>query len=420
MLTRSRRAHAVSSSRSFAAVLWAASLVTTMAVSAWAGQPATLSDNDGGGAKPSPADSARKATASKTAKAPAKATTAPSSSKAPATAQKPATATQTKTAAKTPSATAKTAPTAGRVAPAGAKPTTTNTSSSAAKAPAATRTTPAVARVAPSTVQSGAKTASPPTVVKGPPTATRPSSGSGSVAKLPAPTKVAPVAKTTATVGGARPSNAKTAGLTPTVNKVAPAPARSAAPTLATKGGTTVQSPTSQASPGRPSAIAKITPIKPSGVAKVGVAGGVGAASVAKGPAKGTGAKASSPSKSVASTVAPVEDQVTYQYNALGRRDPFQSLMEGEYVGADVGGQAPPDLGGLRVVGVVWGTTDQFAMVEDVRGDSYVLRRGDRVMNGYVEGLKRDAMIVNITVDGQSQTVSIPVTRKGDKSNGNR
>jgi hypothetical protein len=59
-------------------------------------------------------------------------------------------------------------------------------------------------------------------------------------------------------------------------------------------------------------------------------------------------------------------------------------------------------------------------MAEDVRGNSYVLRRGDRVMNGFVEGLRRDAMIVNITVDGQSQSVSIPVTRKGERSNASR
>lgn len=116
----------------------------------------------------------------------------------------------------------------------------------------------------------------------------------------------------------------------------------------------------------------------------------------------------------------PLEDHVTYQYNALGRRDPFQSLMEGEFVGADVGGDAPPDVGGLKVVGIVWGGDDQFAMVEDVRGNSYVLRRGDKVMNGFVEGLKRDAMLVNITVDGQSQSVLIPITRKGDKANANR
>jgi len=115
-----------------------------------------------------------------------------------------------------------------------------------------------------------------------------------------------------------------------------------------------------------------------------------------------------------------LDDQVAYQYNALGRRDPFQPLMGGEYVGADVGGDAPPDVGGLKVVGIVWGDADQFALVEDARGDSHILRRGDKVMNGYVETLKRDAMIVNLTLDGQSQEVRVPLTRKGDKSNASR
>lgn len=115
-----------------------------------------------------------------------------------------------------------------------------------------------------------------------------------------------------------------------------------------------------------------------------------------------------------------LDDQVAYQYNALGRRDPFQPLMGGEYVGADVGGDAPPDVGGLKVVGIVWGDADQFALVEDARGDSHILRRGDKVMNGFVETLNRDAMIVNLTLDGQSQSVRVPLTRKGDKANGNR
>lgn len=117
--------------------------------------------------------------------------------------------------------------------------------------------------------------------------------------------------------------------------------------------------------------------------------------------------------------MAHLEDQLTYQYNALGRRDPFQPLINGEYVGADVGGDAPPDVGGIRVVGIVWGATDRFALVEDPRGNSYVLRCGDKVQNGVVTELRRDALVVDLTTDGQSQTVSIPLIRKGD-SNANR
>lgn len=115
------------------------------------------------------------------------------------------------------------------------------------------------------------------------------------------------------------------------------------------------------------------------------------------------------------STLAHLDDHLTYQYNALGRRDPFQSLVEGGFVAADQGGDAPPDIGGAKVVGIVWGASDQFALAEDARGNSFVLRKGDKIQNGYVEGLKRDGVIVNITTDGQSQTVIIPLTKKGEQ-----
>jgi hypothetical protein len=36
-----------------------------------------------------------------------------------------------------------------------------------------------------------------------------------------------------------------------------------------------------------------------------------------------------------------------------------------------------------------------------------------------VESLKRDGIIVSLTTDGQTQSVTIPLTRKGD-SNANR
>lgn len=137
-------------------------------------------------------------------------------------------------------------------------------------------------------------------------------------------------------------------------------------------------------------------------------------------------ASASSNAASVVTAVRPdpkraavpahLDAHITYQYNALGRRDPFNALVGGDFVGADVGGDAPPDPGGMKVVGIVWGAADQFAMVEDVRGNSFVLRKGDKVQNGYIESLKRDAVLVTVTTDGQSQTVSIPLERKGDSN----
>ena len=118
-------------------------------------------------------------------------------------------------------------------------------------------------------------------------------------------------------------------------------------------------------------------------------------------------------------TMVSQEERVTYQYNALGRRDPFQPLIEGGFIGADLMGDALPDLGGLTVVGIVWGARDKFALAEDPAGNSLVLRRGDKVMNGFVERLQRDAIIVRLLNDGQSESVTIPLTRKGDDHGSN-
>jgi hypothetical protein len=111
-----------------------------------------------------------------------------------------------------------------------------------------------------------------------------------------------------------------------------------------------------------------------------------------------------------------IDEQVTYQYNALGRRDPFAALVGGAFIGADVGGDAPLDIGAIKVVGIVWGTSDKFALVEDPRGNSMVLRKGDKVMNGEVEQLMREAIVVKHSVDGQSEWVTIPLTKKGDSN----
>ncbi len=121
------------------------------------------------------------------------------------------------------------------------------------------------------------------------------------------------------------------------------------------------------------------------------------------------------PKPAASAAVAFTDPGPQYRYNAIGRRDPFLPLVGGSFVDID----APPETGGLKVVGVVWGSDDRFALVEDSRGNSFVLREGDKVMNGVVQGLRRDALIVSLTADGQSQTVTIPLTRKGD-SDANR
>ena len=164
----------------------------------------------------------------------------------------------------------------------------------------------------------------------------------------------------------------------------------------------------------RPATMPTVRPARPS-AAGTPMAGNPGAPA----PAGGTLALAAAKGRGV-QAVAHLDQKLTYQYNALGRRDPFQPMVGGEFVGADVGGDAPVDVGGMKVVGIVWGTEDKFAMAEDGRGQSLVLRVGDKVMNGVVTGLRRDAVLVKLTADGQTQTVAIPLTRKGEKSNASR
>ncbi len=202
-----------------------------------------------------------------------------------------------------------------------------------------------------------------------------------------APTRVEPSASAPKTTPVATPANAPatpvaTPAKSPATVAGTPAKAPAAAVTKATWSG-------KAASSTKPSAV--VTPVASAMKSKPATAKSV-----------------------VVQPSAHLEDRVTYQYNALGRRDPFQAMVDGGFVGNDVGGDAPVDVGAIKVVGIVWGTNDKFALAEDARGNSLVLRQGDKVMNGVVSDLKRDAVLVNLTVDGQSESVVIPLTRKGE------
>ena len=236
-------------------------------------------------------------------------------------------------------------------------------------------------------------------------------SGPAPAGKTVTPTK-APVATTDASAG-TRSATDSTVRLSPPAAKTVPAPgatvtppAKGATPPAANASSGPASPAASSARAGRPSAS------RPATVPTVRAVSGTGSAArtAVSGGATTRGVQ----------TVAHLDQKVTYQYNALGRRDPFQPMIGGEFVGADVGGDAPVDVGGMKVVGIVWGTEDRFAMVEDGRGQSMVLRVGDKVMNGVVEAMRRDAIVVRITTEGTTQSVTIPLTRKGDKANATR
>ena|SRR5438477_6049812 len=105
-----------------------------------------------------------------------------------------------------------------------------------------------------------------------------------------------------------------------------------------------------------------------------------------------------------------------YEYVGGGRRDPFQSLLDGRFQSHTTDGSLV-DVGDIHLVGIMWGASDKFALVEDSRAHGYVLRVGDPVLNGYISGISKSELQVVQNAFGESQTLSIQLqTKEGDKN----
>ena len=108
-----------------------------------------------------------------------------------------------------------------------------------------------------------------------------------------------------------------------------------------------------------------------------------------------------------------------YVYQTAGRRDPFQSLIDGRFQ-SQTGDGDLVDVGDMHLVGIMWGSADKFALVEDSRGRGYVLRVGDPVVNGYISGISKSELQVVQNAFGDSQTVTIQLKSKEGEPNATR
>jgi hypothetical protein len=108
-----------------------------------------------------------------------------------------------------------------------------------------------------------------------------------------------------------------------------------------------------------------------------------------------------------------------YVYQTTGRRDPFQSLIDGRFE-SQSGDGALVDVGDIHLVGIMWGSSDKFALVEDSRGRGFVLRVGDPVVNGYISGISKTELQVVQNAFGDSQTVTIQLKSKEGDPNATR
>ena len=96
-------------------------------------------------------------------------------------------------------------------------------------------------------------------------------------------------------------------------------------------------------------------------------------------------------------------------YQSYGKSDPFRQLVDGKY--EQIGGGELADLNSGKLVGVMWSDDDQFALVEDGGGFGYILRVGDRVLNGRVVSIQKDRLTARLTLYGITSTVVLKLER---------
>jgi hypothetical protein len=108
-----------------------------------------------------------------------------------------------------------------------------------------------------------------------------------------------------------------------------------------------------------------------------------------------------------------------YVYASGGRRDPFQSLLDGRFQ-SQSGDAQLIDVGDMHLVGIMWGSTDKFALVEDSRGRAFVLRVGDPVVSGYISGITKTEIQIVQNAFGDSQTLAIQLQPKEGEKNATR
>ncbi len=104
-----------------------------------------------------------------------------------------------------------------------------------------------------------------------------------------------------------------------------------------------------------------------------------------------------------------------YYYSAFNRRDPFRSLVAGTFVRSDR--MEVVNLNAVELVGVVKGELDRFALLEDDKGFSYILRVGDQVHNGTVVSIGDDSMVARVTNFGQTSKFTLHLVQRQEGVN---
>ena len=92
-----------------------------------------------------------------------------------------------------------------------------------------------------------------------------------------------------------------------------------------------------------------------------------------------------------------------YFYQSYGRKDLCAALVTGEF--EPIQNPEIVDINLAKLVGVMWGATDRFAMVEDGQGNGFILRVGDKVRNGRVTAVHEESLVASVSLYGITSRV---------------
>jgi hypothetical protein len=102
-----------------------------------------------------------------------------------------------------------------------------------------------------------------------------------------------------------------------------------------------------------------------------------------------------------------------YYYQAFNQRDPFQSLIAGEF--EESGELDIVDIYSVKLVGVLAGGMEKYAMLEDNNGYSYIMKAGDPIRNGNIVSVSDRTLVARVSLFGQTSTVTLRLEEKKSK-----
>jgi hypothetical protein len=119
-------------------------------------------------------------------------------------------------------------------------------------------------------------------------------------------------------------------------------------------------------------------------------------------------------SKPAGTPVEGTPTRETIYYQSEGRRDPFAPLTE--RISTELGQIPLPTFESLKLVGILKDEAGNRALLEDDRGYGYILKKGDKIKNGYVVSVDNNQVVFQIQEYGWSKTIALELFNRTSKA----